>query len=483
MLDHQAELYQRIQAFNLDKATASFPFSHRLARENGWTLDFAQQVIEEYKIFAFLAIVVGHPVTPSEQVDQAWHLHLIYTRSYWEEFCPQVLGKPLHHGPTAGGTDEQAKHYNWYEKTLSSYVKWFGMAPPVKIWPPSEQRFGHDLQTVRVNRADYWIVPKLQLPRFAMWRSKITRFGLAAIGCAFTLSSCTIAGTTNPLNWQGGEFLRFYLFAWIVAFVLALIVRSNLTYRARRIDVEAVDLHPYEIAYLANDQPHRAVDAAIAVMINQKHLAVDSSAKTFVAKTPLPSDCHPLEQAILNAANAPIHLNQLYRSVIKPLDQIRDRLIEFNLSPNSNQRWLSRLIPALLFLPVLGLGLSKIAIGVARAKPVGFLIFLCIVTAFVSWLFWLTPSSHRNRNGEKVLARLKSKYARFRAPQAATQTIATDVAIAVGLFGIATLGSEFASFKQIVQPASSSSGGVYGGDSGSDGGGGCGGGCGGCGGG
>ena len=38
---------------------------------------------------------VGRHIGPSDEVDQAWHLHLVYTRSYWGEFCPNVLGKPL----------------------------------------------------------------------------------------------------------------------------------------------------------------------------------------------------------------------------------------------------------------------------------------------------------------------------------------------------------------------------------------------------
>ncbi|MEK6230809.1 MAG: hypothetical protein N2A42_03075 [Luteolibacter sp.] len=33
----------------------------------------------EYKRFVALAMLAGHPVTPSEEVDQAWHLHLVYT--------------------------------------------------------------------------------------------------------------------------------------------------------------------------------------------------------------------------------------------------------------------------------------------------------------------------------------------------------------------------------------------------------------------
>jgi hypothetical protein len=80
----QIKLYQRIQAFPLAQLNNQLSFSKRLARDNGWSSGYAQRVIEEYKKFAFLAVAAGHPVTPSDQVDQVWHLHLTYTRSYWE---------------------------------------------------------------------------------------------------------------------------------------------------------------------------------------------------------------------------------------------------------------------------------------------------------------------------------------------------------------------------------------------------------------
>lgn len=108
----QAELYQRIQAFYLDEEDARLTFSKRLARDNGWTIEYSQRVIDEYKKFVFLAVVAGHPVTPSDQVDQVWHLHLTYTQSYWGEFCPNVLQTPLHHNPTLGGRNEQNKFNN-----------------------------------------------------------------------------------------------------------------------------------------------------------------------------------------------------------------------------------------------------------------------------------------------------------------------------------------------------------------------------------
>ena len=70
------ELLQRLEQFQIDSPEASLPFSARLARENNWTPSFTRRVIVEYKRFAFLAVAAGHPVSPSEAVDEAWHLHL-----------------------------------------------------------------------------------------------------------------------------------------------------------------------------------------------------------------------------------------------------------------------------------------------------------------------------------------------------------------------------------------------------------------------
>jgi hypothetical protein len=98
-------------------------------------------VISEYKRFIYLAAISDRILTPSQAVDQAWHLHLTYTRSYWEDLCAGALGKALHHQPTEGGKAEGQKFAEAYEATLSAYRREFGAAPPVDIWPPSSIRF------------------------------------------------------------------------------------------------------------------------------------------------------------------------------------------------------------------------------------------------------------------------------------------------------------------------------------------------------
>ena len=133
-------LLERIEAFELDDPKAQLPFTTRLAREQGWTHAFAGRVVLEYKRFVGLAMVAGHPVSPPEAVDQAWHLHLVYTKSYWQDMCRDLLGKELHHMPTTGGAEESEKFDDWYARTLESYRTYYHSHPPAEIWPSPEQR-------------------------------------------------------------------------------------------------------------------------------------------------------------------------------------------------------------------------------------------------------------------------------------------------------------------------------------------------------
>ena len=152
-------VWTRLSLYNFGPDNAALPFAERLARENGWRRAEAERVIEEYRRFCFLAVTADHPVTPSDQVDQAWHLHLTYTRDYWERFCPDVLGRPLHHGPTAGGADEQHRYFLQYAETLRSYERVFG-SPPADLWPDAARRLNEDPKARRVHPRDAIIVPR-----------------------------------------------------------------------------------------------------------------------------------------------------------------------------------------------------------------------------------------------------------------------------------------------------------------------------------
>lgn len=148
------DLWYRIAAHSIDPDDAALTFAARLARENRWSLAHAEAVVGEYKRFCYLAMTAGHEVTPSDAVDQAWHLHLTYTRDYWQTFCPEVLGGDLHHGPTKGGALERHRFYHQYAATLAAYEAAFGTPPPPATWPAARRRFSIDPMGVRVNFSD-----------------------------------------------------------------------------------------------------------------------------------------------------------------------------------------------------------------------------------------------------------------------------------------------------------------------------------------
>jgi hypothetical protein len=181
---HDPQLRARIQAFSPDEPGVAFPFSARLARENGWTRPFAGRMMEEYRRFVYLAMTAGHPVSPSEQVDEVWHLHLTYTRSYWEEMCGRVLGRPLHHEPTRGGRAESAKFVDWYARTLDSYARAFGHAPPPDAWPSAAERFSPAGRPRHVSPATHWIIRKPRLTRGVLTAA-------VAMGALLLVAACT----------------------------------------------------------------------------------------------------------------------------------------------------------------------------------------------------------------------------------------------------------------------------------------------------
>lgn len=151
------ELWDRLTNLRVDPPGATLPFLVRLAREqHGLDLDDARALWLEYLRFLYLAVRAGHPVTPSGAVDAVWHLHLVYTQSYWEDLCPRVLGRDLHHGPTRGGPGEDRRYREQYEATLRSYQHCFGEPAPESFWPPPARRFSELPVTVDGRR--HWIL-------------------------------------------------------------------------------------------------------------------------------------------------------------------------------------------------------------------------------------------------------------------------------------------------------------------------------------
>jgi len=154
-------LWQALAAMRIGPEASGF--TARLARENGWSAAHAEAVDGEYRRFLYLAARADGPLSPSDDVDQAWHLHLLHSRHYWDMLCACILGRPLHHDPAGAGEAEAMRAQ--YAATLARYRATFGEEPPPAIWPA---RFGEGpKRPLRIDAARYWLIPRLGASRAA----------------------------------------------------------------------------------------------------------------------------------------------------------------------------------------------------------------------------------------------------------------------------------------------------------------------------
>ncbi|HVX15525.1 MAG TPA: TIGR04222 domain-containing membrane protein [Pirellulales bacterium] len=480
MNERQTDLYRRIRTFEVDLPGTAFTFAARLARENGWTRTHAERVIDEYKRFAFLAVAAGRCVCPSSDVDEAWHLHLTYTRSYWGNFCP-LLGKPLHHEPTKGGPEELQKHVSMYQQTLSSYRRLFDEEPPADIWPLPGERFRIGRAHRRIDLDSHWVIPK---PR---WRQTGVLLATAAVGPA--------AATLNPFNFDGPMFLLFYGMLFPIVVLAAWWLRRWL--RSGDVDSVDVSLDAYETAYLAGGRP-MAIRAAMAALVGQGALSVQRTQKVvlgflpvkreyrLVTKEPLSRPASALEETLYGAATDEGEtVSKLQAAVTEQAAALGARLRREGLLLDERHASTARWWPAMLVAGLALVGAIKIAVGIGRGRPVVFLLFAVIATLAAA-AFFLREAS-RSRAGDRLLKELRRKHAELNvAVHGATHDLPTgDVALATALFGMAPLvGGPFDDLRAALRAPTNQGGGGWtsGCGGGGCGGGGCGGGCGGCGG-
>ena len=484
----QRELWARLCDFDLDEPGASLDFSRRLARENGWTHPFAKRVVGEYKRFLFLALCAGHPVTPSDEVDQAWHLHLVYTRSYWDELCADVLRAPLHHGPTRGGAREGAKFGQWYAQTRASYARFFGEFPPTDVWPEPEIRFGEAPHFRRVNARRSWIIekPRLQLPTRATWMRVAPAFLVALV--MLGAGGVAVAGPVNfnPWNWGGAAFLTLFWSLCLAGGIFILWAQNAWALPADPLPPD-VQLDPYALTRLQDDD-EMPIDAAIANLILCGKISVDKDGQIAQIGA-APADAW--ERLIWDKlSNGPRELRNLRGELVPKLERFDAELQRQGLLISSQARGKIQWLTVAVGVGLLLLGGSKILVGLSRERPVGFLAISCLLV-LIALVIGLITVPCRSRRGDALLETLRQTHGRGSLSLPAQFGGATNAPLAGGLvLGMALWGySEMDAFglseqRLLMRPPAASNGDGDGGDGGDGGGGGgCGGGgCGGCGG-
>lgn len=285
----QTDLYQRLQDFELDDQTHEFGFTRHLIKNHGWTLIQTQRAICEYKKFAFLAIVADHQVVPSDRVDQVWHAHVLLTQSYWEEFCPKVLGQKLHHHPARGGKEERAEFHILYAKTIASYRHFFG-SPPTDIWSSPDRRFDAELKMQRINFSEHWVIPK-----------KIPQQHIRKVLIALTIVTSIAIGSVKSVQAANLKMvLSDYVIQPSMIFTLSIMLGIGLRYWIQMPGKKAQkpQLDIYQIARLAGGES-RAIELAIVKLVEQGYLRPNVLHRTLGIEKSLPAGANKLEQQVM----------------------------------------------------------------------------------------------------------------------------------------------------------------------------------------
>lgn len=292
----------------------------------------------------------------------------------------------------------------------------------------------------------------------------------------------------NPFDLPGPEFLQLFAVVLGMAVIVALLVRWLLRQPGGVPPAQAYDLAPYEIAYLSGGAA-LAIDAAIVRLVQKGVLFLDVGARRLSQRSAvtLPAGSHPLEQAVHRAASQDIgtRVESVRDKTTAVADELREPLDELGLLIPHERLGLVRLVPGLVVLAATLFGVIKIFVGLARDRPVLYLLMLVLVSLVPAVLFFV-KAAFRSRRGDAALQQWKHENAalEYATRKRGAELADADLLLAMGLFGMGVLaGGPLARLpKALAAPTPSYSSGSSGSSScggGSCGGGGCGGGCGG----
>ncbi|HUL67873.1 MAG TPA: TIGR04222 domain-containing membrane protein [Burkholderiaceae bacterium] len=289
----------------------------------------------------------------------------------------------------------------------------------------------------------------------------------------------------NPLDLSGPAFLAFYVFALIAAhFVgeaLTLLCRSKHADSANLPE----NLQPAEAAFLAGGT-ERAVDTALVRLLHDDLIAVKPGGGGFETKaakadTLQLSDLQRDVYREIARNNGSVDALHRLKSAFLARTEVRlssDRLL---LARDGAEATCLRGAKASPFAAVIALGIAKILVGIARHRPVTFLVVFVLVSLVILGIK-LFKLPLRSARGEAALRNLKRRNA---ALETTVRRRSRELDDATLLFAIALFGPQVLASSELAwmhqgfinrQSGSSDSGG------GSCGGGCGGGGCGGCGG-
>ena len=353
----QPSLWQKLSDFQLDDSPeAAVQFSDKLIKEQKWTPEFAKRAMAEYKKFLYLCLTMPQGASPSEVVDEVWHLHLTYTQSYWQKLCGEVLQRQLHHYPNKGGNSENQRHRDWYAATLITYVKEFQELPPVDCWPLPK---GLELEAHLAPTSPFR-TPTLQMT--SLWEGhKYWPVGAAAIGLC-SLGMFMLSGPHFLLT-----FPLLMAWAWWGTY-------HKIQYKKRVVREAMQQLHPYHFAALFKDTEtlFRTIVADFAERGWIRYQDEGKFGWDTQVQQPMLYALQAQDKKELPAGLLRAFLYPFAKTMSKKAIALRNELAK-DVAVSLFQWW------------VIMVGLARIAQGLLNGKPVIFLLLLLIVYVLV-WI-------------------------------------------------------------------------------------------------
>ena len=238
----------------------------------------------------------------------------------------------------------------------------------------------------------------------------------------------------GPFDLTGGPFLQLY-----GALLVLTIISGLLIPRWLRSDGQ-VSRHSDadDLAFLAGGAP-RLAETVTARLLATKRLVTDG--KKFLSAGL--GGTTKAERSVL-ALPQPTNWRAILHTVASHVDPIRERLIAGGLWMDRSAALQLRLWQTLPYLLLLAFGWTKLQIGVARERPVGYLTALLVITAILA-LIRFALLDRRTRAGQEVLAEARERSERLRRAPAEG-----EAALAVALFGTTVLvGSAWGDFHRM----------------------------------
>lgn len=124
-MDHLVP-YEKSTAARVDLEPIMVKLCHPV-RGLAWDRDKAENAIDLYRRWLYLhQIFPEEKFSPSQEIDQVWHMHMLDNRKY-EEDCAALFGRMLYHNPYAGmlGPEDERAQQERFDHTKRRFFESF----------------------------------------------------------------------------------------------------------------------------------------------------------------------------------------------------------------------------------------------------------------------------------------------------------------------------------------------------------------------